>query len=251
MLNSQDHSPDPIAHLPENTVFRVTSIDLRVGPGDHPFHLEQREAARANWVVERQVNPALYDGPMVFQERLSVDNGAIAGEGYIVPYSTFLWWRKQPDGRGGFHVFALPVPVSCDGAVIAIRMAAHTANPGQVYCPAGSLDASDLVDGRCDILGNMVREVREETGLDLETARADPHYHALLHNRRMAIFRCFRFSMTAEEMLARITAHMEHDEEKEIAGAVAIYSADPAAHAYSTAMPPMLDWFFNTRRFDN
>jgi hypothetical protein len=41
---------------------------------------------------------------------------------------------------------------------------------------------------------------------------------------------------------------MEVDEEKEIAGAVAIRSADPAAHPYNPAMLPVLDWFFAQAR---
>ncbi|MDI7863651.1 NUDIX hydrolase [Rhizobiaceae bacterium n13] len=252
IFDNQIHSPILTADWPpEDTVFRVSSIDLRVRPDDHPFHLAQKAAAEANWILERQAKPALFDGPMVFQDRLSIRDGAIRGEGCIVPYSTFLWWRRQPAATGGFHVFGLPVPVSSDGAVIAIRMAEHTANPGKVYCPAGSFDPSDVVDGRCDVLGNMVREVREETGLDLNAAVADQHYHAVHHHRKMAILRCFRFALTAREMLTRIAAHMEVDEEKEIAGAVAIFDADPAAHAYSADMPPMLDWFFNQRQHGN
>lgn len=230
---------------PENTVFKVHSVTLRVEPGEHPFHLAERRQAQENWAMEREANPTLFDGPMVFQRTLTIRNGIIRAVGHIVPYSTFLWWRKQPDGAGGFHVYALPVPVSSDGAIIAIRMAPHTANPGQVYCPAGSFDASDVVGGVCDVLGNMAREVREETGLDLESAVAAPETHALHRQRRVALFRCFRFSMTADEMLARIAAHMATDEEKEIDAAIAIRSADPAAHPYSPAMLPLIAWFFD------
>lgn len=231
---------------PENTVFKVRSVTLRVGPGEHPFHVGEKQAAQANWVLERGANPALFDGQIVFLEKLSINDGVIRAEGHLVPYSTFLWWRKQPGGAGGFHVYALPVPVSSDGAIIAIRMAPHTANPGQVYCPAGSFDASDVKDGVCDIPGNMVREVREETGLDLESAAADPCIYALHRDRRVAVFRCFRFAMTADEMLERIAAHMAADQEKEIDAAVAIRSADPGAYPYSAAMMPLIDWFFRS-----
>ena len=230
---------------PENTVFEVRSVELRVEPGEHPFHVAERSAAQANWALEKQANPALFNGAMLFQEKLRISDGILRAVGHIVPYSTFLWWRKQPGGAGGYHVYALPVPVSSDGAIIAIRMAPHTANPGQVYCPAGSFDTSDVVDGACDVLANMVREVREETGLDLESAVADTHVHALHRERRVALFRCFRFSMTADEMLERIAAHMAVDEEKEIDAAVAIRSSDPLAHPYNPVMLPLLAWFFD------
>ncbi len=233
---------------PEQTVFPVRHIDLRVLEGDHPYHREEEAAALANWEREIAANPSLYDGRMIFQHRLSVSEEGIVGESYVTPFSTFLWWRKQAVRRGGFHVFAFAIAVSSDGAVIAIRMGGHTANPGQVYCAAGSMDTNDIVDGCCDVEGNMRREVLEETGLDLCEAVADPGYFATHADRAVTIFRVFRFPLSADEMLARIEAHMLVDEEKEIDGAVAIRSADPKAHRYSAAMPAILAWFFGQRQ---
>jgi len=228
---------------PESTVFPVSRIDLAVLPGEHPFHLSELEAARENWMKEIAANPALFDGRMIFQHRLSLADGVVKGEAYVTPFSTFLWWRKQRERRG-FHVFAFAVAVSSDGAIIAIRMAPHTANPGQVYCAAGSMDENDIVDGHCDVEGNMRREVLEETGLDLNEAAAEPGYYATHANHSVTLFRVFRFPWTAEEMLRRIEAHMLVAEEDEIDDAIAIRSADPTAHRYNVAMLPILAWFF-------
>ena len=233
---------------PESTVFPISSIDLAVFPGDHPFHLREREAAQKNWAKEIAANPALFDGRMVFQHRLSIVDGAVKGEAYVTPFSTFLWWRKQKERQGGFHLFAFPVAVSFDGAIIAIRMSPHTANPGQVYCAAGSLDESDIIGGHADVASNMRREVLEETGLDLDDAIADPQYYASHINRSVTLFRVFRFPWTAEDMLRRIEAHILVSEEDEVDGVVAIRSADPAAHHYSIAMLPILAWFFGGSR---
>lgn len=233
---------------PENTVFPVSSIDLAVLAGEHPFHTQQLEAARENWEREIAANPALYDGRMIFQRRLSLADGKVKGEAFVTPFSTFLWWRKQRERQGGFHLFAFPVAISSDGAIIAIRMASHTANPGQVYCAAGSMDENDIVDGRADVEGNMRREVLEEIGLDLNDAAADPEYYATHLNRSVTLFRVFRFPWTAEEMLRRIEAHILVSEEDEVDGVVAIRSADPAAQRYNVAMLPILAWFFGDDR---
>lgn len=232
---------------PENSVFPVFGIDLAVLPGEHPFHLSELDAARENWVREIAAKPALFDGRMIFQHRLSLADGVVKGEAYVTPFSTFLWWRKQRE-RGGFHLFAFPVAVSSDGAIIAIRMAPHTANPGQVYCAAGSMDENDIVDGHCDVDGNMRREVLEETGLDLNDAVVDPGYYGTHVNRSVTLFRIFRFPWTAEDMLGRIEAHMLVSEEDEIDGAIAIRSPDPTAHHYSVAMLPILAWYFGTEK---
>lgn len=229
---------------PEGTVFPVSSIDLAVLPGEHPFHVHELEASRLNWEKEFAANPALFDGRMIFQHRLSLADGIVKGEAYVTPFSTFLWWRKQRE-PGGFHLFAFAVAVSSDGAIIAIRMAPHTANPGQVYCAAGSMDENDIVDGHCDVEGNMRREVLEETGLDLNDAVVEPGYYGTHVNRSVTLLRVFHFPWNAEDMLRRIEAHMLVSEEDEVDGAVAIRSADPSAHHYSAAMLPILAWFFS------
>jgi len=90
----------------------------------------------------------------------------------IIPYSTFLGGAASLRRRTASISSASGDRVA-DGAIIAVRMSEHTANPGQVYCAAGSLDEGDVVEGRCDLLGNMLREVREETGLELSADDAD------------------------------------------------------------------------------
>lgn len=228
----------------EGVLFPVGGVRLRVLPGDHPFHVAERDAAHNNWRQEVAEKPELFDGRIVLQHRLAFRNGMLEGEGHVVPYSTFLWWRRQVPPRGGFHVFAFAVPVSSDGAIIAIRMAAKTVNAGKVYCAAGSLEAEDVVDGLCDVEGNMRRELREETGLDLAHARADAQLHASHAGRRVTLYRVYRFDLTAAEMTAAVEAHMATDHEQEIDGVVAIRSGDLTAHAYNAPMLPLLRWFF-------
>lgn len=242
MFVSDEGCVDPVPL--EGEVFPLQGVRLRVLDGDHPFHRDNHRAASLNWQAEIAAKPALFDGRMIFQHRLRLKDGVLEGEGHVTPYSTYLWWRRQPDGAGGRHVFAFPVIASSDGALIAVKMAEHTANAGQVYCAAGSLDPDDVVDGYCDIAGNMAREVREETGLDLSQAVTDGRYFASYRGRRLTILRLYRYPLTADVLLDRIAAHMAVDEEKEIAGAVAIRSADPAAHPYNPAMLPVLAWFF-------
>lgn len=229
---------------PAGAVFPVKSVRLRVLEGEHPFHCAERVAAAENWEREVARNPALFNGRMVFQNRVSFSDGVLNGEGHVIPYSTFLWWRKQAGGAGGVHIFGFPVLVSSDGALVAIRMSAHTANPGQVYCAAGSLDEDDIVDGYCDVEANMRREVLEETGFDLDRdAVADAQLYAAHRDGRVVLYRLFRFSLTGEEMAQAIRGRTDRDEEVE--DAVVIRCADPRLHNYSPSMLPLLAWFFD------
>ncbi|WP_028746207.1 DNA mismatch repair protein MutT [Rhizobium mesoamericanum] len=233
---------------PEQTVFPIAGLDLRVLAGDHPFYVAEREAIRENWEKETTTNPALFDGRMVFQKRLALTDSGLVGEGHLIPFSTFMWWRRQLNRQGGIHLFAYPVLESSDGALVAIRMGSHTANPGQVYFAAGSLEPQDITNGRCDVDGNMRREVMEETGLDLNEAKTGHRYYASHARRTVTVLRLFRFDLTADQMIEKIHAHMLVADDKEIAGAVAIRSADPKAQPYNIAMLPVIDWYFGEGR---
>lgn len=239
-ITEEDHRLWP----PEHLIFPVDSLSLQVLPVDHPFHIAERLEAERNWLQEVDKKPALFNGQVVLQHRLTMDDGVIEGVGHLVPYSTFLWWRAQEPARGGFHLFGFPVLISSDGAIIAIKMAAHTINAGKVYCAAGSLDKDDVANGACDLEGNMMREVLEETGLELSSARADEKLFASHRQRRVTVYRRFHFDRTAEDLIADIRAHMAIDDEQEIADVVAIRSNDPAAHNYDVAMLPLLTWIF-------
>jgi len=239
--------PDGVWPPPTNPI-RIDAFDLSVVNGPHPLYLAHESEIDANWEKEAKANPHLFNGQMVLQRHLNYDRGVIRGVAHVIPYSTLLWWRKQPNPEGALHLFGFAVIVSSDGAIVAIRMSDRTANPGQVYCAAGSLDLSDIIDGKLDVAGNMAREVREETGLDLSEAAADTHFHASHKDNRVVVFRIYRFPVTAEELTARIEAHMPHDEEQEIDAVVVIRSADPEAHNYNPLMLPILDWFFASVR---
>ena len=228
----------------EGSIFPVAEVRLPVSEDDHPWLVDHRLEIADNWRIETAANPKLYDGEMVFQQRLDFVDGRIEGRGHMVPFSTFLYWRKTKRGPGGCHLFGLPLVISADDALIAIRMGRHTANAGRVYCAAGSMDRDDVIDGACDVDFNMRREVLEETGLDLDHAVERSGWFATQAMNTVTLMRRFDFDLPAEEILARIAAHVAADPEPEIDEAIAIYDTDPSAHDYAFFMPGVLNWLF-------
>ncbi|TWF54282.1 NUDIX hydrolase [Neorhizobium alkalisoli] len=242
-------NPDGLIGWPgDSIVSPLGDVKLRVLPGTHPVLDENGEAITRNWHSEITANPALFDGRMIFNFRASLEDGVLHAEGYVTPFSAFIWWRRQMPRSGGVHISAYAAIETADGALVAIRMGAHTANAGQVYFAAGSFEPEDVIDGYCDVASNMRREVLEETGLDLASATIASDYHASHQGPVVTIFRLFRFDLTAEQMIERIKAHMQVAEDKEIAGAVAIWSADPDAQPYHSSMLPVLGWYFDKAR---
>ncbi|RKE84395.1 NUDIX hydrolase [Rhizobium sp. AG855] len=228
----------------DGRVVPVRGLDLRVDDAPHPLELAHADAIAAHWRDEQAANPALYNGRLILQREMQVDNGFVRAVGHEASFACFLWWRKQTEQLGACHLFGYPVLVAGDGALVAIEMAPHTANAGQVYFAAGSLDPSDVIDGCCDLAGNMRREVLEETGLDLADAAADPVLYASYRPHKLTLLRVHRFAEPAESLVARIEHFARTVAEQEIARAVAIRSADRSANRYSPAMLPILDWYF-------
>lgn len=227
----------------EGTIFPVSAVRIDVSPEPHPFHVAEVERARESWQREIAANPHLFDGKMVLQRAIRIEDGRIAASGHVVPYSTFLWWRRKRTPEA-LHIFGMPLILSSDGAMIAIRMGSHTANPGRVYSPGGSLEPEDIVDGRCDLDGNIAREVREETGIELSEATAEPGYQAVHMNGTLTVFRIHRLAATADEIVSEIAEHVAADPHPEVDEAVAIRGPDPEAHNYPDFIPPILEWLF-------
>lgn len=233
---------------PETSIFRVSSLRLEVLEGAHPWFSANQPAIARHWEEEVAANAHLFDGRMMFQRELSLSDGHIEGRGHIVPYSAFLHWRATGRNDGGHHLFGMPMIFSSDGALIAIRMAETTANPGRVYAPAGSLDDHDIAGGLCDLDSNMRRETLEETGLDLATMTSEPEYWAVHLMNSVAVFRIFHAGRSEAELLADIQAHIDADPEPEISAAIAIRDPDPTIHNYSSFMLPILEWLFTERK---
>ncbi|OCP18654.1 MULTISPECIES: NUDIX hydrolase [unclassified Ensifer] len=229
----------------EGVSFEVHSIDLAISPSPHPIELRHRDAIDHNWGDEKIAKPFLYNGRLVLQSSLSLARGNVVGIGHFVSYSSLLWWRKQFDQSGAYHLFGFAVIASSDSAIVAIRMGEMTATPGEVYCPAGLLDHNDIIEGKLDITANMRREVREETGLCLDEATADRQLFASYERNRIVVFRIYRFNATGEELKRRVDEYAAQVDQPEIAEAVLIRSSDRYAYNYNSAMHPILDMVFN------
>ncbi|RUX90607.1 hypothetical protein, partial [Mesorhizobium sp. M7D.F.Ca.US.004.01.2.1] len=156
--------------LPRNVILPVDAVDVRLDPGPHPFALENAEAIAENWQREIAANPALFDGTVVLLSQLAYRDNRLVGRCHAVNYSTFMLWRKRRENSGAEHAYAHAVLVAGDNALVAIRMGPQTVNAGRVYFAAGSFEPVDFRDGQVDVDFNMIREVREETGLDLSGA---------------------------------------------------------------------------------
>jgi len=230
--------------LPLGVILPVDQVDVRLDPLAHPFERDNQRAIAENWQREIVAKPALFDGTVVLLSEFGYDGGRLFGRCHAVRYSTFMYWRKDRAGTAA-HAFAHPMLVTKDNALIAIRMAAHTVNAGRVYFAAGSFEPEDFPDGIVDPHGNMAREVREETGLDISGARRGERHYALATTRGTVIFRRYFLDEEADQIASRIRDFVAGESEPEIEEPVIIRHARDLPDGLMPHMPPMIDWHFS------
>jgi 8-oxo-dGTP pyrophosphatase MutT (NUDIX family) len=230
--------------LPRDVILPVDRVDVRLEAGPHPFERDNAQAIADNWQREVARKPALFDGTVVLLSELVYRDGLLSGICHPVRYATFMHWRNNRATSSAAHAFAHAMLVSGDGALVAIRMGSHTVNAGRVYFAAGSFEPTDFFDGLVDVDFNMIREVREETGLDLERAERGQRYYVLATQSGTVIFRRYRMAESAQEIASLIGAHVANEAEPEIEGAVIIRSASDLPEGLMPHMLPLVQWHF-------
>lgn len=232
--------------IPREVILPVEAVEVRLVPEPHPFERDNAAAIARNWDHEIAANPALFDGTVVLLSELSYRDRALRGSCHAVRYSTFMHWRRNRAESGAEHAYAHAVLAAADDALVAIRMGLHTVNAGKVYFAAGSFEPIDFTDGRVDVDANMIREVREETGLYIARAKRDPLCYALSTTRGTVIFRRYRLDEDADAIAASIRSFVEREPEPEISGPVVIRSGDDLPDGLMPHMPPLIRWHFTT-----
>lgn len=231
--------------IPRDVILPVDRVAVRLSPAPHPFEAENGTAIADGWQREIAANPALFDGTVVLLSELAYRDRQLVGICHAVRFSTFMHWRRNKVGSGAEHAFAHAVLSGSEGALVAIRMGPHTANPGRVYFAAGSFEPVDFPGGMVDVDANMIREVGEETGLDVSNAVRDAGYHILSGERGTVIFRRYRMPQTADALAEAVRRHVEVDPDPEIAGPVIIRTPREPQDGLMPYMPALIEWHFS------
>lgn len=183
-----------------------------------PFAIENQERIAAHWQEATARNPHLWNGEVLIGRRAQVVDGILTGIFSKTDYASFTAWRAAPSGDGACHIFGMPGIITADDAIVFGIMADHTYNAGRIYPPGGSLDPSDIrPDGTMDILGSIVRELREETGL--EAAEASPlGLYAIPIDSIITVVSFLRFKDDAASLERKVAAHLRREVQPELKG---------------------------------
>lgn len=235
-----------IIHFAEDVLLPIPDVRLRLLGTPHPYEALHADGIEGNWQAEKARNPALFDGRTVLFSRIGLDDGRLVGACHEVRYASLLHWRLARRTDMAAHLFAMAVPVTADGAVLTVRMAPWTANPGQVYFAGGSLEPADFVGGIADIVGNMQREVLEETGLVLADVPRETGYRVVRTSGGVIVLRRYALPRSAGEIEERVRRFVAKEEKPEIVEPVLVTRGSPPDPAILPWVRQVVDWHFAT-----
>lgn len=199
-------------------VVPIVRLDLAFAPRFWAFAEARRDEIAGHFEELRRDKPALWNGRVLLLHRHAIADGVFSGAYLETDFASFIAWRDwgfpDPAMRNCFAMGALR---AADGAFLLGVMGAHTANAGKAYFPAGTPEPADVVDGRVDLAGSIVRELAEETGLAADDVTPAAGWHAVLAGPRIALMRVLRTSEPAERLRERILGHLRAEAEPELA----------------------------------
>lgn len=202
----------------------VTALDLRCTGGGWAFAAENRAAIDRHWAETVAKNPRLWNGRTLICTRAAVEEGCLRAAFTATDYASFVAWRDwgRPD-TSVVNCFGVPAVFSSCGALVIGVMSAATLNAGRAYPPSGSLEPHDVrPDGSVDIIGNMLTEFREETGIDLAALARPGPMVAIFEGPRLALARRYDMALSFAEIASRFAAHAAADPHAELAALEAL-----------------------------
>jgi 8-oxo-dGTP pyrophosphatase MutT (NUDIX family) len=206
-------------------VVAIERLDLRFEPRPWPWAEANRAFVERHFEEERERRPALWNGRVLLLHRFAIEAEIFRGAYLETDFASFLAWRDagfpDPSVRNCFAAGALR---AVDGAFLLGRMSRHTANAGKIYFPAGTPDPDDVgADGAVDLMGSVLRELEEETGLAANEVSPGPRWHAVLAGARIGLIRPLRLREDSGKLALRIRAFIAREKEPELEDIIVVH----------------------------
>jgi 8-oxo-dGTP pyrophosphatase MutT (NUDIX family) len=225
--------------MAEKHIVPVNHLDVSFAPFRWRFAEARRDEIAAYFAARRRTTPQLWNGRVLLMRDLAIANGTLSGTYFEAAFADFLAWRDWdfPD-RAIINCFAMGALRASDGAYLLGVMSDRTANPGRIYFPAGTPDPDDVRGETVDLLGNVMREIAEETGLTAADASVANGWHAVVDTPRVALMKRIDVPYPASEVRTRMLRHLASEPQPELRDVRIVRSAadfDPEMPRFVTA----------------
>jgi 8-oxo-dGTP pyrophosphatase MutT (NUDIX family) len=187
----------------------VQHLKFTFRPWLWPFAENRRGEIDEFFRRECEKNPALWNGRLLLLRSANIRDGAMSGRFFEIDYASMLaaldWGGMGDAVKACFPAAAV---LASDGGFILGEMAKHTRNAGEVVFPCGSAERSDVINSWVDFFGTLRRELREETGIVLDTLLPESGWYAVTVGPRLPVIKIVRANEPAEGLRARIVANL-------------------------------------------
>ena len=223
------------------SVVPIDRLELAFAPRPWAFADERRGEIDAYFAKLRRDKPELWNGRVLLLREFNVADRVFRGSFFETDFASFLAWRDWgfPDPTVK-NCFAMGALRGADGGFVLGEMAAHTANAGELYFPAGTPDPEDVAGDTVDLAGSVMREVCEETGLTPKDFTAEPGWITVMAGPRIAHMKILNIPFSAADLRLRILGYLRQQAQPELS---AVHIVREAADL-RPAMPGFMAAFF-------
>ena len=216
----------------------IDRLELGVAPYPWPFAHARRGEIDVHFAALRHALPDLWNGRVLLMKDMAIAGGVLRGTFFETGFADFMAWRDWgfPD-RSVINCFAMGALRASDGAYLLGVMSRFTANAGRIYFPAGTPDPGDISGDTVDLLGSVLRELEEETGLETREFSVAPDWTAIVAGPRLALMKAIAAGRPAEELRLAVLRHLASEPRPELADVRIVRSPadfDPAMPEFVT-----------------
>lgn len=204
----------------------IDRLDCRLTQHRWDFQIDGEGGIEEFWREETRRNPSLYDGIVLLARRVETRFDAERKEKILevdffeARFSRYLAWRRRGFCDATvYNCFAMPALRTSDGAFLLGEMAPGHSAAGQLYFPAGTPDRSDLDGDSVDLLGSLVRELAEETGIRVDKPLLPPAWRVVFAGRQVACMKIIDWPAPARAVTAEVARHLASESDPELSRA--------------------------------
>jgi 8-oxo-dGTP pyrophosphatase MutT (NUDIX family) len=207
-------------------IVAVDHLDVGFAAYRWPFAEARRGDIAAYFATLKRTTPKLWNGRVLLMRDLDIAEGTLHGAYFEVGFADFMAWRDWgfPD-PAVTNCFSMGALRGSDGGFLLGVMSEHTANAGKIYFPAGTPDPDDVRGDTVDLMGNVVREIAEETGLTAADFSVTPGWHAVVAGARVALMKAIALARPAEDVRAAILRYLATEPHPELSDIRVVRSA--------------------------
>ena len=199
-------------------VAALDDAEIALDPWHWPFATERRGEIDKHFARLRSERTGIWNGRVLLLRRHLIRDRVLRGACFETDYASFCAWRDWgfPD-PGITNFFVVAALRAADGAYLVGEMAPDTAAPGLLYFPCGTPEPDDINPaGVFDLAGNLRRELREETGLEVGELEAEAGWALVRDRCYFALLKRLTARQNADELRARIMRHIASEERPEL-----------------------------------